>query len=188
MISTPLFYSDILTKSKVGNPAQISDLLNQINLEQLGIPSVENSNQGCWRSQTKWNNLGWLLDELAGLVSTAVDHYQNLDPSCQLSKKFGIEMWTNVNSPNSRNILHSHKSANFSAVYYLQSTGTGSLRLINPANILGDCNRRGPFTRDFEFAPVDGDLILWPAWIPHEVEVNLSNQNRINLAFDIYVE
>ena len=188
MNSIPLFYSDILTKSKVGNQIQVSDLLNQINIEQLVIPSTENTNKGCWRSQRKWDNLDWLLDELAGLVSIAVDHYQQLDPSCQLSKKFGIEMWTNVNSPNSRNVLHSHKSANFSAVYYLQSTGTGALRLLNPANILGDCNRRGPFTRDFEFTPKDGDLILWPAWIPHEVEVNLSDQDRINLVFDIYVE
>ena len=188
MNSTPLFYSDILSKSKVGSQLQISDLLTQIKQERITNPTTENTNEACWRSEKKWNNLNWLLDELSELVSTAVEHYQQLDPSCQLSKKFGIEMWTNVNSPNSRNVLHSHKPANFSAVYYLQSTGTGNLRLLNPANILGDCNRQGPFTRDFEFSPTDGDLILWPAWIPHEVEVNLSNQDRINLVFDIYVE
>jgi uncharacterized protein (TIGR02466 family) len=188
MNSTPLFYSDMLTKSKVGSSFQISNVLAQIKQEQITTLTTENTNEGCWRSQKRWNNLNWLLDELSDLVSTAVDHYQQLDSGCQLSKKFGIEMWTNVNSPNSRNVLHSHKSANFSAVYYLQSTGTGNLRLLNPANMLGDCNRRGPFTRDFEFSPTDGDLILWPAWIPHEVDVNLSNQDRINLVFDIYVE
>jgi hypothetical protein len=26
---------------------------------------------------------------------------------------------------------------------------------------------------------------MWPSWLPHEVEPNLSNKSRINIAFDI---
>jgi Xaa-Pro aminopeptidase len=31
----------------------------------------------------------------------------------------------------------------------------------------------------------DGDLILWPAWVPHEVETNFSDRERVNIVFDI---
>jgi hypothetical protein len=99
--------------------------------------------------------------------------------------KFEIFYWTNINAPLSRNVLHSHKNSIFSAVYYIQGTDTGALRLINPANTLGDCNRLSPFTRDFYFNPKDRDLILWPAWVPHEVEINESARERINIVFDI---
>ena len=33
--------------------------------------------------------------------------------------------------------------------------------------------------------PKDGLLILWPGWVPHEVEENKSDQQRINLAWGI---
>ena len=35
------------------------------------------------------------------------------------------------------------------------------------------------------FTPNDGDLIIWPGWIPHEVEENPASHERINFAFNI---
>ena len=31
----------------------------------------------------------------------------------------------------------------------------------------------------------DGDLLIWPAWVPHFVEENKSNKQRINIASNI---
>jgi hypothetical protein len=28
---------------------------------------------------------------------------------------------------------------------------------------------------------------MWPAWVPHEVDPNYSNKERINLTFDITI-
>ena len=72
-------------------------------------------------------------------------------------------------------------------MYYLQGSGTGDLILANPANVLADCNLDAPYTHDMAFSPKDGDLILWPAWVPHEVEPNLSDKERINIAFNINI-
>ena len=35
--------------------------------------------------------------------------------------------------------------------------------------------------------PKDGDLFIWPAWIPHKVDRNESDRQRINLAFNINI-
>ena len=84
--------------------------------------------------------------------------------------------------------MHNHTTAHFSAVYYAQAENTGELRFINPAFTLSNIISTGPFTRDFYMNPSDGDFILWPAWVPHEVETNFSNKDRVNIAFDITLE
>lgn len=183
----PLFHSDIFTLSNIGNDSQVDNLLLQIEKERQLVPSTSMTNDGCWRSNRQWNEINWLLEKVFQLAVDAQNYYSSIDSVFDRPKEqFRIEMWTNVNDPGSRNILHSHKKANFSAVYYLQSEETGNLRLVNPANMLADCNAIGPFTRDFSFKPSNRDLILWPAWVPHEVESNCSNKNRINVVFDIY--
>ena len=98
------------------------------------------------------------------------------------------ESWVNINEPNSKNILHAHKDHMFACVYYLQGTDTGAITFQNPVNLLVDCSVLSPFVRRFGHTPKDGDLILWPAWVPHEVEVNTSDRQRINITSNINVK
>ena len=98
------------------------------------------------------------------------------------------ESWVNINEPNSKNILHAHKDHMFACVYYLQGTDTGAITFQNPVNLLVDCSILSPFVRRFGHTPKDGDLILWPAWVPHEVEVNTSDRQRINITSNINVK
>ena len=51
-----------------------------------------------------------------------------------------------------------------------------------------ECNPSAPFTADIAINPRDGDLLLWPSWVPHEVDTNFSLKERINLAFDITIK
>lgn len=181
-----LFEANLFTSTGVGTDLQIQNLIEQIN-NIRHMPSNYNTNDKCWRSSHIYKDIDWLLAELNVKISEAVDFYKKdvVFFESIKNKKFEIFYWTNVNSPMSRNQMHSHKSSLFSGVYYVQGTDTGALRLINPANILGDCNNFSPFTRDFYFNPTDRDLILWPSWIPHEVEINESERDRINIVFDI---
>ena len=176
----------------IGNDDQVNNLLEQIN-EIRHMPNAPRSNEGCWRSAHVFKNIDWLLKEITDKAFNAVSLYSEKDHLfAEEIKSIGknnlkINYWTNVNQPGSINNLHSHKSAIFSGVYYIQGTDTGSLRIMNPANTLGDCNNLSPYTRDFNYLPHDRDLILWPAWLPHEVKPNLSNRERINIAYDILI-
>jgi uncharacterized protein (TIGR02466 family) len=178
--------ASLFDKADVGSNTECKQLLDQITTVRT-TPSTDYTNVGCWRSTHKYSNIDWLMLQVLDLVKTARTYYDQLDQvfAGHPRDNIKIEYWTNVNSPGSRNILHSHKNSHFSCVYYLQGTDTGDLRLINPANMLGDCNISAPFVRDFYFSPKDRDLILWPSWIPHEVEPNHSARERINIVFDI---
>lgn len=186
-----LLQADVFMKGNVG-----LDRIENLAAELLDLSSREpdnigRSNVGCWRYRQPFENIDWLLNELNELLQEAIKLYAPIEPSFATTANYqnvNIDYWANVNEIGSRNTLHSHKPAQFSAVYYIQGTGTGQLRYLNPANEIGDCNHTSPFTRDFIFDPKDGDLILWPSWIPHEVEPNLSDRKRINLAFDLRLE
>lgn len=185
MIAT-VFSADLFHRSNIGVD-RIPQLKEEILQAKESEASIDYTNAGCWRSSRRYD-IPWLVDLVVSLSAEALEFYQDKDPvirSIYKQQPFKIDYWTNVNSPGARNVIHSHSNSCFSCVYYIQATGTGDLRFLNPANVLGNLNRSSPFSRDFYFSPREGDLILWPAWLPHEVETNLSDNDRINITFDI---
>lgn len=185
-----LFRADLFT-ANVGNDAQRASIIKEIlHMKESNPEGIYKSNPLCWRLNNPCSNIDWLMDELVKLVDRAIDFYNvedRLFASLPKRKTIHVDYWANVNEPHSRNSMHCHKPADFSACYYLDAEGTGSLRFINPSNTMAECSIGSPFVRDFRINPMNGDLLLWPSWLPHEVETNLSQRQRINLAFDLRV-
>jgi uncharacterized protein (TIGR02466 family) len=190
MARVNLFRSDFFV-SRVGNEDQITNLKQQMLVAQENnVDKIANSNDRCWRSTVKYDGIDWLLDGVKTLAEEAIDYYSNLDSTFKehiVERHINLDYWSNINKPASKNVLHSHVADSFAAVYYIQGTKTGPLKFINPANVLNDCNTISPFVREVLVHPHDGELILWPAWVPHEVEVNQSDRDRMNVAFTLQV-
>jgi uncharacterized protein (TIGR02466 family) len=182
-----LFRSDLFHKSNVGSDLQRSKIITDLYNLKNTSKEIDNSNTGCIRLFKPQLEIHWLYDEIYQLISKAIDFYDEEDIIFKSKRKDNIDItyWANINSKGSRNVFHSHKENNFSLIYYVQAEGTGALRFANHSNLLGDCNNTSPFVRDFEIFPKNGDLFLWPSYVPHEVETNMSNVDRINLAFNI---
>jgi uncharacterized protein (TIGR02466 family) len=182
-----LFRADLFVENNVGTDTQYNELLSQINLAKLqNTNAVSNSNAGCWRSEAQYTNIDWLIIEIKKLLDEFVKEYrQDLEYKNLDFNKVGYFYWTNINQPHSRNARHAHVKSHFSAIYYLQGTSTGPLRLINPGNSLSECDSNSPYIADVIYPPNDRDLIMWPGWVPHEVDTNLSDKERINIVFDI---
>ena len=188
----PLFYSDLFIKPNVGTKKQRKDLLDKINyLKKNNIDIASGSNVGCFRTSYEYGEeLDWLREEIGQFAQEICKFYVSKEPILQSlmtehTQQIHLSMWTNVNEPGSTNDLHTHKNANFACTYNLQTEGTGNLVFKNPANLLNDCNQKSPYIRDYKIEPKDGDLLIWPAWVPHYVEENKSNKQRINIATNI---
>ena len=67
----------------------------------------------------------------------------------------------------------------------MQVEGTGELECYNPANLTENCHATSPWVSVMTYRPNDGDLIVFPGWVPHDVGPNTSNKQRINIAFNI---
>ena len=85
-------------------------------------------------------------------------------------------------------------NACFSGTYYLkgvESGAEGNIVFKNPVNIdyhMPSTKTVEQFTNitsgSYSEQPEKGKLVLFPSWLEHYVEPNLTNENRISLSFD----
>jgi uncharacterized protein (TIGR02466 family) len=100
--------------------------------------------------------------------------------------------WLNVNdSRQCMNSEHVHGDV-FSGVFYLQAPeGSGKLSLVNPGiNRMWDgcklVNQKNQFTGEsIRIEPVEGNIILFPSYLPHSVETNNHDEERISISFNV---
>ena len=105
-------------------------------------------------------------------------------------------MWANINYPGSYNKQHIHPNSQWSGVYYVQvPKNSGSLFVEDP--------RPGPnhlLPRRIKEIPkalwhvvtypaIEGQMIMFPAWLPHGVEANESKEKgeegwRVSVSFN----
>ena len=102
--------------------------------------------------------------------------------------------WVNVNTNGGYNVQHKHMNACFSGTYYLrgvESGAEGDIVFKNTNEI--DYHMHPHISVEkytnitsgaYNISPEKGKLILFPSWLEHYVEPNLTNENRITLSFD----
>nr|NIM64347.1 hypothetical protein [Acidobacteriota bacterium]NIQ86516.1 hypothetical protein [Acidobacteriota bacterium] len=70
---------------------------------------------------------------------------------------------------------------------YVQGSGTGGIVFKSAQWSGSEHAAHIPFSAALEIEPHDGDLILFPSYLKHEVLPNPSERERINLAFNVTV-
>ena len=123
---------------------------------------------------------------------------------CQLGLKASIDLnfiecdvaitsaWLNINdSRQCMNSDHIHGDV-FSGVFYLKAPEeSGKLVLQNPAinRMWSGCSlafQKNQFTGEsIRIEPIEGDIILFPSYLPHSVETNNHDEERISISFNI---
>lgn len=98
--------------------------------------------------------------------------------------------WANVNPPGAGHALHTHPNNFLSGVYYLQvQPGADTINFHDPrpqaAVIRPPVTGLTACNTDQVVVPVEpGDLLIFPAWLPHSVSPNESSQPRISISFN----
>ena len=99
--------------------------------------------------------------------------------------------WAMVNGKYASNTLHNHPNSILSGVYYLRtpensggicfSDPRSASRMLNPPLI-----EFNPWTLPkISYKPVEGTMFLFPSWLLHGVETNMSEETRISVSFNI---
>ena len=145
--------------------------------DPTGLPG---GNAGCYRSMTRYKCETELYKPISLMLSTWCDHYfadQPMDAS--------ITYWTNINEPGSCNLFHSHyrADADVSGVYYVQGKGTGVIRFATNEQMNKMIRPGQPYSNMIGHDPREGDLLMFPSYLLHDVDVNRSQRQRISIAF-----
>ena len=146
--------------------------------DPIGLPG---GNVGCWRSIEKYKCEAELYKAIGLMLSSWADHYF---PNKPMDAQ--ITYWTNINEPGSANLFHSHyrADADVSGVYYVQGKDTGVIRFATHEQMNKMIRPGQPYANMIGHAPREGDLLMFPSYLLHDVEVNRSNRQRISIAFN----
>ncbi len=98
--------------------------------------------------------------------------------------------WANVSPRYASNKIHDHANCLFSGVYYLKTADNcGNLMFYDPRSARTFYKPSVPqytaYTADaIAHAPAPGLLLIFPSWLKHGVEPNLSQDDRISISFN----
>ena len=101
------------------------------------------------------------------------------------------EMWAIINKRNDFNVIHTHPNCYLSAAYYVKAPkDCGNFKVESPniAKRYAYPEIANQNELNVEVASInisEGDLLLFPAYLPHKVGKNESDEDRIVISFNV---
>lgn len=157
-------------------------------LVEIGAPL------GDLRPGQNWQSDHGLQDDprLANLMDVVTAASQNLLAYLRIDAPLAVTgCWANVNAPGTGHRLHSHRNNFLSGVYYVQvQDQADSINFFDPRPQAGvirppALQSTAENTEVASLRITNGTLLLFPAWLPHAVDINRSGRPRISLSFNL---
>lgn len=157
---------------------------------KLGVNSIENSSYNGWQSPDLKDNK--VFDEFKDVVFTQIDEFHKVFQLRNDLEHLISNMWLNINPKGGFNTPHNHPGAIFSGVFYLKTNeNSGDLHFTHPAinqnyhfNTYSVETYNNINSGGYSISPKDGQLIMFPSYQNHYVSSNMTDEDRIVLAFN----
>ena len=146
------------------------------------------SNRGGWHSKEILEPLPDALNELFSNFLGFVNDY--CAQITGLNNLMLGNFWVNINQKYDYNRTHDHQNSILSAVYYVDAEGEDIGNFVAERDdtaefFLGSYKNVSGFTgTSFAITPLTGFAFLMPSWMLHSVEQNLTDRDRISIAFN----
>ena len=93
-------------------------------------------------------------------------------------------MWFNFNEKNCYNVVHSHPRSSISGVLWVKTIEEHPPLFFYDPNFNDKCGL-GVDSSEYFYHPDDGDMILFPSYLMHGVNINETDTRRISIAFNL---
>ena len=197
------YFSTLIFSIKCADSVDLNmHLLQEIYAER------ENDSAGIKRSNFRelggWHSQNFLHKKeeyrpLVNRISNACDKLcQNLAYHEDYHLSIG-SMWSIINSPGCSNRAHVHPNCDWSGVYYVQTPeNCGNIqfedpvraRTMRPVNFSSSGKKPRGIWSKVNYTPVAGTMYIFPSWLTHSVDPNLStlfgkNADRVIISFNL---
>lgn len=108
-----------------------------------------------------------------------------------------IETWLNLNLPDTHHGRHEHFGCFMGGVLWLSAPDkSGDFNIFDPISVRSQNTTQYMFARNnntpyntsvYTVIPQVGKMIMFPSWLQHQVESNESNEDRISIAFNVWM-
>jgi uncharacterized protein (TIGR02466 family) len=168
------------------------DLINWIYNYQVNTESVILSNRGGWQSPSDFHKLESFYEFEEYILSHILQSLSYYKCNFNLSN-----MWININKKGDYNDAHDHPNSILSGVFWAKIPENCGRLVFNSPNgfaentllnsIDENIKQEHNYSSTFVFTPNEGTLILFPSHLQHFVEPNKSDEDRISIAFNLFV-
>tara|TARA_B100000925_G_C21825591_1_gene394866 strand:+ start:43 stop:633 length:591 start_codon:yes stop_codon:yes gene_type:complete len=195
MIKPNLFFSTPVWALQLKNYENVNEemyeyIKTQQNKDGVGI---NKSNIRGWHSKDfdlkdrePYNFISFILSHIDQVM---ID--MNWEKQKQVAKI--SNMWAIINSGGSANLRHQHGNSTISGAYYVRAPeNSGDIVFYDPrpAAVYFHPNTVSPNNLNAQIngiSPKEGALILFPSYLDHSVNENLSKNERIVISFNIRI-
>ncbi len=168
------------------------DWIYKFKEENPGISKI--SNKGGWQSESK---TVFTDDEFKKFSDYIIPPITELLKSYKIPKEIRIvQMWLNINGPNSYNVSHRHPGSDLAGVLWVKQTPESGRFVfdnhdsreemltvnMNPQHLI-EKNMLPEIVPEYE----DGTIIIFPSMLTHRVEINETNEDRISISFNLKI-
>tara|TARA_Y100000590_G_scaffold418878_1_gene520102 strand:- start:1063 stop:1686 length:624 start_codon:yes stop_codon:yes gene_type:complete len=161
-------------------------------LEKKASTGVIKSNTGGYQSDLLENS-NEIIKKIKNIFFQAVTRFAE---TIYIKKPFNINFdspWLNINRENHFNKSHVHPGSDFSLTYYCEvPSNSGSIVFENPVlhqkTTMIWYEKHDMWNSEFvHIKPNKYDLIIFPSYLSHFVELNKSKKPRISLACNVQI-
>ena len=196
-----LFGTPILIEELPGAETLNAELAKTIMAREQSHPGTQHSNLGGWQSD--WEMDRWGGTSAIKLLAIGRNTANRITTDRQgrpVSIQWKANMWANINRTGHGNEFHSHPGSFWSAVYYVDDGGIdadpalgGELEFMDPrgpgpamyAPQLAFGNAGLSVGANETVRPRSGRLVMFPAWLLHQVRPYKGQAQRISIAFNL---
>ena len=107
------------------------------------------------------------------------------------NKQRVVAMWAIINKKNSYNVKHNHQNCYLSSAYYIKKPeNSGDITFYDPKESktyrFPEVEKHTNYSAEsVTIKPEEGDLLIFPSYLYHDVGVNLSDEERIVVSFNV---
>ena len=166
-------------------------ILNHCLKQKKHLKTAFKSNIGGWQSPAL-NGRHQPLEKLITEILTMGETFRkNLNFKNPLKL---ANMWININGYGHNNIPHVHPNSILSGVYYVKTfKDSGNIVFYHPGSSLMEYDWQSfkieKYTPSnactWKFESAQGYLFMFPSWLLHRVDNNLSKKERVSISFNL---
>ena len=165
-------------------------------LYEIDSKGVDRSNRGGWHSKTfELNDKNSIQLKFAlELQKYILKTFTNLGWKTENQNIRIREMWAIINKKDDFNVIHTHPNSLLSAAYYVKAPNNCGRFQIEDLNIvkrhasplIANQNELNMNVAGLEVS--EGDLLIFPGYLPHKVARNETEDDRIVISFNVDIK
>lgn len=175
------------------------EILDAVSKRRRSDKGMQRTNVGGWHSRRDLP--GWPEPGVQALVRWAAAQATHATANWRQNgvqpapTRWRMDGWANVNPAGGAfNRAHDHSILkwNWSGCYYLSTGGNGdgaaggAIVFEDRGAGLQTKSTADDARRSFRHVPTEGELLIWPSWLPHRVESHSQGSDRVSIAMNFH--